>query len=159
MMNKIIFSLGSLLMITSVNSLANELYSETYPVFESTDKGNLLVGHNKLGLYTFKKDLNSPTKPQCTTLEDKGPLGSCLARWPAAVVSQENIEDIMASDSNFGIVYNEDIKMLQLTYFDLPVYYWFKDSNIKNFTGDGVQNAWSLIVQGKKPVMFNGLNK
>ncbi|WP_305368591.1 hypothetical protein [Photobacterium leiognathi] len=144
MMNKIIFSLGSLLMITSVNSLANELYFETYPVFESTDKGNLLVGHNKLGLYTFKKDLNSPTKPQCTTLEDKGPLGSCLARWPAAVVSQENIEDI---------------KMLQLTYFDLPVYYWFKDSNIKNFTGDGVQNAWSLIVQGKKPVMFNGLNK
>ncbi|WP_318407207.1 COG4315 family predicted lipoprotein [Photobacterium leiognathi] len=159
MMNKIIFSLGSLLMITSVNSLANELYFETHPVFESTDQGNLLVGHNKLGLYTFKKDLNSPTKPQCTTLEDKGPLGSCLARWPAAVVSQENIEDIMASDSNFGIVYNEDIKMLQLTYFDLPVYYWFKDSNIKNFTGDGVQNAWSLIVQGKKPVMFNGLNK
>ncbi|GAD28646.1 conserved hypothetical protein [Photobacterium leiognathi lrivu.4.1] len=158
-MNKILLSLGSLLMVTSVNSFADVLFYETNPTFEHTDKGNLLVGHEKLGLYTFRKDLKSPMKPQCTTATDKGPLGSCLARWPAAVVKQENVEDIMASDSNFGIVFNKDIQMLQLTYFDLPVYYWFKDSSEKNFTGDGVQNAWSLIVQGKKPVMFNGLNK
>ncbi|MEC7308060.1 hypothetical protein [Vibrio crassostreae] len=150
--------LSFLLMGISGSSIASELYYDTYPSFEPSEKGNFLVGDNKLALYTFKKDLDSPIPPKCTALEDKGPLGSCLARWPAAIVELSEIDNIISKDSHFGAVYNSEINELHLTYFGLPVYYWFKDTKEKNFTGDGVGKAWSLIVQGEKPIMFEGFN-
>ncbi|WP_419182543.1 hypothetical protein [Photobacterium piscicola] len=36
---------------------------------------------------------------------------------------------------------------MQLTYSGLPTYYWFKDIEKNNFSGDGVGNAWSLILK------------
>ena len=142
----------------SFNSFASELYYPTIPTFKSTEHGELLVGMDGLALYTFKKDTISPFPPKCTKIEDAGPLGSCLARWPAATITLNEIKELAEKDLNFNVVLNTDINKLQLTYMGLPVYYWFKDSDDKNFTGDGVSNAWSLIIKGQKPTMFDGLS-
>ncbi|MGR6862631.1 hypothetical protein ACU5EH_21180, partial [Aliivibrio salmonicida] len=105
-MNKSLSALGLVLTAISMNASANELYYETTPTFQSTSKGTLLVGHENLGLYTYKKDVNSPIPPKCKTTKDNGPLGSCLARWPAAVVSESNMASLIDSDNKFGAVYN-----------------------------------------------------
>ncbi len=160
MINKLLFPALFLTLISSTStSFANDLYYPTEPIFSKTEKGNLLVGKDGLALYTFKKDMNSPIPPKCTSIKDKGPLGSCLARWPAATVKLEKVDSLIKEDENFGAVYNNELNKLQLTYSGLPVYYWFKDTEKNNFTGDGVGNAWSLILKNKSPTMFSGLIK
>ncbi|WP_305818940.1 hypothetical protein [Photobacterium leiognathi] len=158
-MKKRLIGATVVLLSVSFSSFANDLFYPTKPMFQMTPKGNLLVGKEGLALYTFKKDVNSPIPPKCTSMKDDAPLGSCLARWPAATVMQTDMKGLISQDKNFGAVYNNELQQLQLTYSGLPVYYWFKDTKENNFTGDGVGNAWSLILKDKAPTMFSGLTK
>ncbi|MCG3863400.1 MULTISPECIES: hypothetical protein [unclassified Photobacterium] len=149
-----------MVMSLSASAFASDLYHETTPVFKNTVNGNLLTGKDGLALYTFIKDYKQGSiPPKCTTKEDNKPLGSCLARWPAATVSMVQLKSLTSKDKAYGGVYNNELHKLQLTYDGLPVYYWFKDTAKNNFTGDGVGKAWALIEQGKTPINFSGLNK
>ncbi len=154
MNKKLLLSLSLLFMAPS--TFANELFHETTPKFATTSVGKLLVGRYNLALYTFKSDLGSPIPPKCTSKQDNGPLGSCLARWPAAAVELSQLADLVKDDNKFGAVYNNDINKLQLSYAGLPLYYWYKDTPQHNFTGDGINDAWSLILLGQPPTMFAG---
>ncbi|PSW80260.1 hypothetical protein CTN07_20105 [Photobacterium damselae] len=156
-MKKTFIHTSLLLLSISYSAFAYDLEYPTEPTFKMTSKGSLLVGKDNLALYTFKKDVNSPIPPKCTSMKDKGLLGSCLARWPAAIVTMEEMKTLILQDPKFGAVYNNELNKLQLTYSGLPVYYWFKDTNKNNFTGDGVGNSWSLILKDMPPTMFNGL--
>lgn len=150
----------SLLLLTALvttKTFASEFFYTANPEFKVSKKGNLLVGKNGLALYTFKKDVGSPIPPKCTKEKDIAPLGACLVRWPAATTEITEMPGLIIKDKNFGAVYNNEINKLQLTYAGLPVYYWFKDSVSNNFTGDGVGDAWSLIVEGENPTIFTGM--
>lgn len=144
--------------LASFNALSADLYYQTDAKFVNTKNGELLVGHEGLALYTFlKDDKMGVLPPKCTSKKDNAPLGSCLARWPAAIVTEAQLTEIVKSDPKFSGVYNNELGKLQLTYSDLPLYYWFKDTKEVNFTGSGVGKAWSLVVKGKAPTMFSGL--
>ncbi|PSV70977.1 hypothetical protein CTM77_10025 [Photobacterium phosphoreum] len=158
-MKKTLIHTSLLLLSISSSAFAHNLEYPTEPTFKMTPKGNLLVGKDDLALYTFKKDVNSPIPPKCTSMKDKGPLGSCLARWPAAIVTIKEMKQLILQDPKFGAVYNNELNKLQLTYSGLPTYYWFKDTEKNNFSGDGVGNAWSLILKDMPPTMFDGLAK
>lgn len=157
MNKKLLLSLSLLFMAPA--GFASELFYETQPKFVATSVGKLLVGRHNLALYTFKPDVGSPIPPKCTSKQDKGPLGSCLARWPAATVEFSQLAALVKSDSEFGAVYNNELNKLQLSYSGLPLYYWFKDTPRNNFTGDGVNDAWSLILEGQPPTMFSGFER
>ncbi|EEO7019644.1 hypothetical protein G6216_004617 [Salmonella enterica subsp. enterica serovar Virchow] len=144
--------------MASTHAFASDLFYLTSPEFKDTKHGELLVGRDGLALYTFKKDTVSAIPPKCTQDKDQGPLGSCLARWPAAIVDASDMPELIKKDKEFGAVYNNELNKLQLTYSGLPLYYWFKDSNKNNFTGSGVGNAWSLVMKGKSPTMFSGIS-
>ncbi|WCE29325.1 hypothetical protein [Vibrio sp. SCSIO 43137] len=117
----------------------------------------LVSSDNNLALYTFKIDDSShKSSPQCTSKKDELPLGSCLARWPAAITTIEQLSELHSKNSLFGGVYNSDLKALQLTYDSLPLYYWFKDSENNNFTGNGVVGLWSVVDKNNGPRLFNG---
>lgn len=144
--------------LASFNAVSADLYHQTDVKFVDTKDGKLLVGYNDLALYTFLKDDKAGVlPPKCTTKKDSAPLGSCLARWPAATISEVNLVKLVKSDPDFSGVFNNELKKLQLTYDGLPLYYWFKDTKEVNFTGSGVNKAWSLVVKGKSPTMFSGL--
>ena len=123
---------------------------ETEPHFVKTEMyGRVLVGKDDAALYTFKKDFAmGGLPPKCTTKADDLPLGSCLKRWPAATISYDDFKALAKKDPSkpFGVVYNQEVGQLQLTYDSLPLYYWFGDKPAEqtNFTGLGVNAAWDL---------------
>jgi len=123
---------------------------EANPHFVKTNMfGRVLVGTDDLALYTFKKDLKlGGYPPKCTTHKDGLPLGSCLKRWPAATISYEKFNQLRKNspDLPYGVVFNVEAGSLQLTYDNLPLYYWFGDSTKEgtNFSGLGVNEAWDI---------------
>lgn len=163
-MNIINFSkcgVASAIILFSVGASAQTLSLDTTNVEYVKHAGyEALVGQDGLALYTFKKDnALDGQSPKCTSEKDEMPLGSCLARWPAAIVSSSEVERMKKVDPNFGYVDNPELKAQQLTYNSLPLYYWFKDSKDRNFTGSGVLGAWSLVIKDKGATFFDGVIK
>ena len=128
----------------------NLLSVVTKPHFVKNEMfGRVLVGKNGAALYTFKKDHKLGGYPaKCTTKKDDKPLGSCLKRWPAASISYKDLSKLLQNNPKlpYGAIYNREVKSLQITYQDLPLYYWFGDKvkSKTNFTGLGVLKAWDL---------------
>lgn len=153
-MRKALAFLATVMMglVLSGGAFADErpLLIETAPHFINTEEfGRVLVGKDDNALYTFKKDhMLGAYPPKCTMEQDELPLGSCLKRWPAAVTSYEQFSELRNAnpDLPYGVIYNKEVDSLQLTYEDLPMYYWFGDdaTDQTNFTGLGVNGAWDL---------------
>ncbi|VVB97230.1 Secreted repeat of uncharacterised function [uncultured archaeon] len=94
--------------------------------------GNYLVDSKGITLYMFARDVTGDSK--CT--------GGCLNIWP--IFYQENITispDLNASD--FGTITRVDGKE-QTAYKGWPLYYYSKDVNPGDITGEGVIKAWFI---------------
>jgi len=96
--------------------------------------GSYLVDEKGMTLYLFKKD--SAGKSACAA-------GGCLEKWP--VFFAEKIEPAAGIDvAAIGVITRED-GLKQTTYKGLPLYYFFKDKDVNDVNGQGVNNVWFVV--------------
>ncbi|WP_329222899.1 SCO0930 family lipoprotein [Streptomyces sp. NBC_01485] len=119
---------------------------------QSTDAGELAISANaELGkiltdsagktLYRFDADTAEPPKSNCE--------GDCATTWPPV-----SADDISAGDGIDKSLLGETTRpdgSKQLTVGGWPAYYYAKDANPGDTTGQGVGNKWfALAPDGKK---------
>ncbi len=90
----------------------------------------VLVGPNKMTLYTFDRDAAGTGKSVCN--------GPCATNWPPLAAPA----DAQAS-GDWSIVVRDDGSR-QWAFKGKPVYYWVKDQKPGDRTGDGFNNVWRL---------------
>lgn len=88
----------------------------------------VLTGPNGMTLYTFDKDPAGGGKSACN--------GQCATNWPPLMA------DAGASASGDYTVVTRDDGMKQWAYKGKPLYYWVKDKQAGDKTGDGVNKVW-----------------
>ena len=107
--------------------------AEEYTVNLNSD-GNM-VGPNGMTLYTFDVD----------TLDTSACTGKCATAWPPLLV--DNASALTADEAipgDWGTITRDDGK-IQVTYNGQPLYYWFKDANPGDKTGEGVGGTWWVV--------------
>src|SRR5882757_8192089 len=107
--------------------------AEEYTVNLSSD--GYMVGPNGMTLYTFDVD----------TLDTSNCSGKCATAWPPLLV--DNAAALTADESipgDWGTITRDDGK-IQVTYNGQPLYYWFKDANPGDKTGEGVGGTWWVV--------------
>ena len=90
----------------------------------------VLVGPNKMTLYTFDRDAAGSGKSVCN--------GPCANNWPPLMAAAD-----ASASGDWSIVVRDDGSR-QLAYKGKPVYYWAKDLKPGDRTGDGFNNVWRL---------------
>ena len=116
-----------------------------HTIMVSTDAklGKILVDEKGMTLYMFTKDTAGMSN--CS--------GGCLAAWPPLVASG----DLVAGPGvtgKLGFITRAD-GTKQVTYNDLPLYYWMKDKAPGDTTGQGVGGVW-FVVPPTKPTSNSG---
>jgi predicted lipoprotein with Yx(FWY)xxD motif/plastocyanin len=100
---------------------------------KSDSLGSYFVDANGMTLYLFLKDSADPNA--CT--------GKCIENWP--IFYNENLtvsSDLNSSD--FGAFMRKDGAM-QSTYKGWPLYYWAKDKQPGETTGQNMGNVWFVL--------------
>lgn len=98
--------------------------------------GRYLADEQGMTLYLFTKD--TPGMSACE--------GDCLAKWPPLLVAQGGEVEIDGMDEEgiIGTITRSD-GSLQVTYKDLPLYYWVNDTRPGETTGQGVGGVWFVV--------------
>ena len=99
-----------------------------------TDAGPSLVGPNGMTLYVFTQDTDGTST--CTD--------ECAAAWPPLTVQAgAEVESGDGVTGELAIVDREDGDS-QVTYDDMPLYYYRGDSEPGDATGEGVNDVWFI---------------
>ena len=93
----------------------------------------VLVGSNGMTLYTFDKDPAGAGKSVCN--------GPCAANWPP-LRAQAGAEPV----GDYTLVTRDD-GTRQWAYKGKPLYFWVKDRQPGDKTGDGVNKVWRTARQ------------
>jgi predicted lipoprotein with Yx(FWY)xxD motif len=94
--------------------------------------GSYLLGPNQMTLYVYTKD--SPGKSNCT--------GNCATAWPPLLAPNgAQIQGPVDATLPFGTVARSD-GSLQVTYDDMPLYFYRQDSSAGDAKGQGVGGVW-----------------
>jgi predicted lipoprotein with Yx(FWY)xxD motif len=95
--------------------------------------GTYLVDQNGMALYLFTKDKADPNS--C--------VGQCLVNWPIFYDASLTVSSDLTS-SDFGTLTRND-GTKQSTYKGWPLYYWIKDHNPGETTGQNVGKVWFVL--------------
>ena len=90
----------------------------------------MLVGPNRMTLYTFDRDVAGSGKSVCN--------GPCATNWPPLMASGGD------KDGGEYTVITRDDGQKQWALKGKPLYYWAKDSKPGDKTGDGFNNVWRI---------------
>ena len=103
--------------------------------------GTYLVGDDGRTLYVFMKD--SAGKSACS--------GGCATAWPPFTLASG--ETVKAGDGVSGTFANitRDDGKTQVTYDGAPLYYYAKDANAGDVTGQGVGGVWFVAAAAGGP--------
>ncbi|WP_163832539.1 COG4315 family predicted lipoprotein [Spartinivicinus ruber] len=93
-------------------------------------QNGILVGENGMTLYTFDKDVANSGKSVCN---DK-----CASLWPP-LFAKKNAKPT----GSFSIITRDDGSK-QWAVKGKPLYFWVKDKQPGDTTGDGVKNVWRI---------------
>ncbi len=93
-------------------------------------RGDILVGAKGMTLYTFDRDVADSGKSVCN--------GQCAVNWPPLRAGMD------ARDSGDWKVIARDDGSKQWSYKGKPLYYWIKDQNPGDQTGDGFNAVWHV---------------
>jgi predicted lipoprotein with Yx(FWY)xxD motif len=112
-----------------------------YTVMIATNKtlGNYLVDGRGNALYWFAKD--SRDTSACT--------GNCIKAWPAFTVDSFVVPSALKA-SDFSTITRTD-GASQATYKGYPLYYWVKDKQRGDVTGQNVNKVWFVVDPEKFP--------
>jgi len=100
---------------------------------KSDQLGTYLVDANGMALYLFTKDKADPNS--C--------VGQCLVNWPIFYDANLTVSSDLNS-SDFGTLTRND-GTKQSTYKGWPLYYWIKDHNPGETTGQNVGKVWFVL--------------
>ncbi|WP_421857066.1 hypothetical protein [Oricola sp.] len=93
-----------------------------------TAKGEVLAGENGMTLYTFKKDTDGVSN--C--------YDDCATKWPPLFAADDD-----KAEGDYTVVARKD-GTKQWAKGGMPLYFWFKDGEPGDITGDGVKGVWDL---------------
>ena len=93
----------------------------------------VLVGANGMTLYTFDKDPAGSGKSVCND--------RCAANWPPLAAAAD-----AHSQGDFSVIARDDGGK-QWAYKGKPLYFWVKDRQPGDRTGEGVNNVWRAAHQ------------
>ena len=112
-----------------------------YTVMIGTSKavGNYLVDGNGDSLYYFTKD--SVGMSACS--------GDCIKAWPAFTASSIVVPSVLNA-SDFSTIKRTD-GTLQVAFKGWPLYYWAKDKQRGDVTGQNVGKVWFVIDPARFP--------
>ena len=111
-------------------------YPETHVFLGSNEElGSFLVGPDGMTLYRFNPD--EPGLSNCTD--------QCAANWPPLL-----LEEGQRPNPNAGVVgelgtTERDDGTFQVTYQDMPLYYWVNDEVPGDATGHEVNDVWYVV--------------
>jgi predicted lipoprotein with Yx(FWY)xxD motif len=108
----------------------------TVYAFRHGDLAPALVGPEGMTLYMFTNDEMGVSN--CN--------GDCATNWPPLLVESE--DDLVAGVNiagTLGVIERED-ETLQVTYNDMPLYYWQGDAAPGDMDGEGRGDVWFSIV-------------
>lgn len=98
--------------------------------FIKVSNGILTSSYGKT-VYTFDKDQAGSGKSECTL--------TCADNWPPVYV-----EPAIKLSGDFSII-NRNGGQKQLAYKGKPLYFFAKDKNPGDKTGDNVNNVWHVV--------------
>jgi len=102
---------------------------------EAGGVGTYLVGSNEMTLYAFKRD----------GLGVSNCVDQCATVWPPYTV--ESADGISMADGlvgEVGTIARAD-GALQVTYNDMPLYFWSNDSEVGDTTGNNFRTTWTVV--------------
>jgi predicted lipoprotein with Yx(FWY)xxD motif len=98
--------------------------------FIKINNGILTSSYGKT-VYTFDKDQMGSGKSEC--------VATCADNWPPVYV-----ESGIKVSGDFSVITRNDGQK-QLAYKGKPLYFFAKDKNPGDKTGDGVNNVWRVV--------------
>jgi predicted lipoprotein with Yx(FWY)xxD motif len=108
------------------------VHQETVGLTNTKDLGDFLAGWDGMTLYTFKND--KPGVSSCA--------GDCAKNWPPLLLSEGNRLTLGEGlKGKLGTIKRED-GGVQVTYNELPLYYWKDDKAPGDTTGQGAGDVW-----------------
>ncbi len=96
--------------------------------------GSFLVDDKGMSLYLYTKD--SPNTVTC--------YGKCATAWPPLLTSGNAVAGSGVDASKFGTTTRTD-GGTQVSYNGWPLYYYAKDKQAGDVTGQGVGSVWYLV--------------
>ena len=107
----------------------------------NTELGKILTDSNGMTLYRFDADTAEPPKSNCD--------GDCATAWPPVPADNVSAGDGIDKSLLGEVTRSDGTK--QLTVGGWPAYYYAKDGNPGDTSGQGVGNKWfALAPDGKK---------
>jgi len=109
---------------------------------EDVDLGSFLVDESGMSLYAFMND--APGISNC--------YDQCAINWPPLLTEGEAVASEGVDAALLGTAERKDGSM-QVTYNGWPLYYWAKDVNAGDITGQGVGDVWFVMAPDGEIVM------
>jgi predicted lipoprotein with Yx(FWY)xxD motif len=106
----------------------------TVMVTKNDALGSFLADAKGMTLYLFTKDT-----PNTSNCYDK-----CATNWPPLIVTEKPVAGEEVDAALLGTTTRKD-GSLQVTYNGWPLYYWIKDVNPGDTTGQDVGGVWYVI--------------
>lgn len=110
-------------------------------IAKSDQLGSYLVDAKGMALYAFLKD--SPGATTC--------YGKCATAWPPLLTSGNAVAGAGVDAGKFGVTARTD-GSTQVTYNGWPLYYFAKDKQPGDTTGQGVGTVWYLVSPTGDPI-------
>jgi predicted lipoprotein with Yx(FWY)xxD motif len=101
---------------------------------EVGDFGQILVDHQGMTLYEFAND--EPNQSNCTD--------ECLNNWPPLISLGDPLAGEGVNQGDLGTIERPD-GQFQVTYRQMPLYYWIGDVGPGDTNGHGVNDAWFVV--------------
>jgi predicted lipoprotein with Yx(FWY)xxD motif len=114
----------------------------TIAVANNPTFGNILVDGKGMTLYLFTMD--TPGVSNCDA--------KCLAYWPPLLTNGSPVAGTGVDASLFGTATLPDGSKI-VTYNKMPLYYFIKDKNPGDTTGENVTKNWFVVDPTGKPIM------
>ncbi len=102
-----------------------------------------LVDAKGMSLYYYTKDKTG----------DSDCNGNCIKAWPAFYAANLTVSPPL-DPADFGTIRRSDNSM-QTTYKGWPLYYWVRDKNPGDMTGEGVGKVWYILKVPAYTVMIS----
>jgi D-xylose transport system substrate-binding protein len=121
---------------TSMPSVSStSTISPTVMVTQNATLGSILTDSKGMTLYNFKSD--TPGQSTCT--------GQCASIWPPLTVPAGTTPAAGAGISGtLGVIQRPD-GTSQVTINDMPLYYYSKDTQPGDTTGEGFKGVWAVV--------------
>jgi predicted lipoprotein with Yx(FWY)xxD motif len=101
---------------------------------ETGEFGAILVDQQGMTLYEFAND--EPNQSNCT--------GECLQNWPPLISLGDPVAGEGVNQNDLGTIEHPD-GQFQVTYRQMPLYYWVGDTGPGDTGGHGLNNAWFVV--------------